>query len=300
MTITAAEAASRHEFWSRATGANRAAAWRLPVPDSDAEHAWHATGSLLGLDARLAEFSLVRVSSTLPLRRPTLNDEDRRGLVEAVALVNSIALTDADRDAVVAAIRNGRSKLAAVGTPDDAVALADAVPLSAARRSLFSWVVAYDRNRRDAFLSPTELFWLGMEKMPVSPRFDALGARGAPRLGCLCLQMPDRQPWENFAGRWNDGVLASTFPDLNIRLMELLAELRMPAALLGAVLAPATFDLINTAVSRDQDDRRGLVEFVHGLRADRVEQYLALLTTDGPLVPITTDVQRVGNTEEPR
>ena len=60
----------------------------------------------------------------------------------------------------------------------------------------------------------------------------------------------------------------------------------MPAALLGPVLASATLDFVNGVVTRDQDDRRGLVEFVQALRADRVEQYLALLTTDGPLVPI--------------
>jgi hypothetical protein len=52
------------------------------------------------------------------------------------------------------------------------------------------------------------------------------------------------------------------------------------------VLTSATLDFIETAISRDQDDRRGPVEFVQTLRAERVEQYLALLTTDGPLVPV--------------
>ena len=52
------------------------------------------------------------------------------------------------------------------------------------------------------------------------------------------------------------------------------------------MLTSATLDFVDTATSRDQDDRRGLVEFVQALRAERVEQYLALLTTDGPLVPV--------------
>ena len=60
----------------------------------------------------------------------------------------------------------------------------------------------------------------------------------------------------------------------------------MPAALLAPVLASATLDFVELAISRDFDDRRGLVEFVQALRARRVEQYLALLTTDGPLVPV--------------
>jgi hypothetical protein len=89
--------------------------------------------------------------------------------------------------------------------------------------------------------------------------------------------------------------MATAFPDLSLRLAELLSELRMPAALLPAVLAPATLEFINTAECRDPDDRRGLLDFVQRLRSDRVEQYLALLTSDGPLVPIidgSSEVER--------
>jgi hypothetical protein len=52
------------------------------------------------------------------------------------------------------------------------------------------------------------------------------------------------------------------------------------------VLLAATLDFVNSVTSRDPDDRRGLTEFVQALKSDRVEQYLALLTTDGPLVPL--------------
>ena len=83
-------------------------------------------------------------------------------------------------------------------------------------------------------------------------------------------------------------MMASAFPDLNLRLAELLSELRLPAALLGPVLTSATLDFVNAVISRDPDDRRGLVEFVQALRSEHLEQYLALLTTDGPLVPIGT------------
>jgi len=75
-------------------------------------------------------------------------------------------------------------------------------------------------------------------------------------------------------------------PDLNFRLAELLEDLHMPPSLLAPVLSSATLEFVNLAISRDPDDRRGPIEFVHGLRRERVEAYLALLTTDGPLVPI--------------
>jgi hypothetical protein len=52
------------------------------------------------------------------------------------------------------------------------------------------------------------------------------------------------------------------------------------------VLGAATADLLDHAASRDVDDRRALVEFVQGLDTARVEEYLALLTSGGPLVPV--------------
>ena len=285
--MSAHDAASRHDFWfkSGSTG-RRHGAWRLPSAGGDTRQGWRVVGSLLGLDVRLAEFSLVRLSAKPPPRRPSLNEDHRRVFIEGVALVESRGLTEADREAIVAAMQRGRARVAALRTPQEAIAIADEIGLSAARRNLLPWVLTHEPARLAAFLSPLELFWLGLEQAPLDERFQKWGAPGESRLGCLCLQMTDRRPWEQLAGRWGTGIFASGIPDLNLRLAELLGELGMPASLLGPVLASATLDLINSAVSRDQDDRRGLVEFVQGLSTDRVEQYLALLTSDGPLVAV--------------
>jgi hypothetical protein len=120
----------------------------------------------------------------------------------------------------------------------------------------------------------------------VGANLQAWGAPAGRRLGCLCVRLLDRRPWETIAGRWNLGLLASAFPDLNLRLAELLTDLQMPASLLIPVLAAATVDFNENATSRDQDDRRGPVEFVQRLGVQRVEEYLSLLTADGPLVPL--------------
>jgi hypothetical protein len=125
-----------------------------------------------------------------------------------------------------------------------------------------------------------------MQGRPIPASFHAWGPSGAPRLGCECLQILDRRPVESFAGRWDSGIFASAFSDLNLRLAELLHELRMPAPLVAHVLLSATLDFVNNAVSRWHDDHRGLVAFVQGLRVERVELYLALLTSNGPLVPL--------------
>lgn len=299
--ISADEAAVHHDFGMRASGVRyRYGPWQLPMTNADSRRDSQARGSLLGLDVSLAPLSLVRMSSKLPPRRPTLNEDDRRAMTHAIAVVEEAPLLDADRDAIAAALRRGRERLAAVKTSQDAWTLGHEIGLSGMRRSLLAWVVERDRERLAAFLAPSELFWLGLEGKPVDARLGAWGAPGEPRTGCLCLQLIDRRPWEMFAGRWGTGILISAFPDLNLRIAELLAELRMPAALLGPVLTSATLEFVNTVDSRDPDDRRGLAAFVNAMTPERMELYLALLTTDGPLVPLGKTGEGAAMTGAPR
>lgn len=284
--LDANEAAARHDFGLEVVGSGRAGAWRLPSAGSDRVRDWRATGSLLGLDVRLADFALLRLTSRPPSRRPSLNDADRRAFIESVATINPHALTDAGRDVLLGAMRRGRARVERIETADQAEALAAEIRLGPARRSLLPWTLRHDRDRLASFLSPAELVWLGLEGKPLDRSLHAWGAPAEARAGCLCLRLNDRLAPEAFAGRWDSGLFASAFPDVNLRLSELLAGLKMPASLLAPVQAAAVLDFVNGVESRDADDRRGLVEFADRLSIDRVEQYLALLTTDGPLVPI--------------
>jgi hypothetical protein len=284
--VSVAELASRHDFGLPLSGPRRGGAWAMPSARTHSAGGWRVTGSLLGLDVRLADLSLLRLTWKPLPSAPTLLNADRRVLIEAVALMEPVALRDADRNAIVSAIREGRARLTAIRTPAEAVAIAEEIHLGAARRTLLPWVVRHDPERLAAFLSPAELLWLGLGKAQIDPQFHAWGAPAEPRIGCVCLRLPEPRPWETQAGRWRSGKLASVFPDLNLRLAELLGDLQMPASLLGHVLAAATLDFADSVVTRDEDDRRGLVEFVLALRQEKVEQYLALLTTDGPLVPL--------------
>jgi hypothetical protein len=283
---SAADAAARHDFGLRPANGNRATAWQLATEGTDALQRWRVLGSLLGLDVTLARFSLVRLSMKPPSMRPMLGEIDRRVFIDAVALIEPKSLSDTDRDTIATAIRAGRARLEkAIQSSGDLPAIGDAVYLSPQRRTLLAWTSTHDPSRIGAFLSPTELFWLGAGDARVAD-LDAWGVPAASRIGCLCLRVIRGRSWEIFAGRWNTGMVASAFPDLNFRLAELLSDLHMPAALLAPVLTSATLDFVNSTTSRDQDDHRGLVEFVQALQPDRVEQYLALLTTDGPLVPV--------------
>ena len=282
--ISAPDAASRHEFGFDLPGFGRLGAWKRPGAGSDRVRDWHVTGSILGLDVALAASSLARLSTRPPATRPTLNDEDRRVLTETVVLMNPADLEPDDHRTLVAALKSGRERAARLRSPRDVEAIARPLGLTPARTTLLTWALQHRRD--DLRLTPYELVLLGRDAGARPAGFDAWGVAAESRLGCLCLEMPGPRQFDLFTGRWHTGVLATGFPDLNLRLAELLADLEMPGTLLPSVLAAATWDFAINVHSRDYDDRQGLVDFVDALTSDRVELYLALLTTDGPLVPI--------------
>ena len=281
--VSVAEISQRHDFELHADNSHYGGPWALPSADVS-PRGYHISGALLGVDAAFAEFWLTRVSTKAPPRKPTLSSEERAAFIATVPLIEPALLLDEDRDRIVSALQVARARVAALRTPGNAAALAASIPLGAIRQTLLPWTLAHDPDRVSSFLSPVELLWLGLgPTIPAS--MQAWGVLAQPRLGCLCVQVIGRRPLEILSGRVNAGILASGFPDLQLRLAELLAELHMPAPLLAGVLASATFDFVNGAAARDEDDRRALVEFVLALRGDRVEEYLAMLTTGGPLVP---------------
>jgi hypothetical protein len=285
--IAARELADRHDFSIRPFN-GVAGAWDPPTANVSDRPGLGVGGSLLGLDLAFAEFALVRLSSKPPSMRPTLVDVNRRALVESVVLVEPAALTDEDRDTISSGIQHGRARVEAIRTRDEARALADELYGGGLRSSLFSWLVTHDSAHALRFFSRGELLQLGLGRIAGDSTLHAWGAPARSRIGCLCLRLFSGSP-QRLLGRLNSGVLMSVVPDLSLRLAELLAEMRMPATLLAPVLASATLDLVNTVRTRDEDDRRGLTEAIDALRQDRLEQYLALLTSDGPLVPVDGD-----------
>jgi hypothetical protein len=234
----------------------------------------------------MAEWWLTRVSSKPLPRPPSVQRSDRQAFVETVVMVEPARLNDEERDTIAAAVRAGRKRVAAAAASDLDV-LADAIPLDPIRRTLLPWVFAHTPDRLVPFFSIADLVALGLPTRDV--RLDSWGAPAWPLSGCPCLRIPEELPRRLLRGRPDTGRLASVFPDLSLRLAELLADLDMPASLLPGVLAAATSDLVDRAPSRYPDDVRGLAEHVSSLSSDRVEQYLALLTTGGPLIPVRED-----------
>ncbi len=262
-----------------------------PVPWRDASQSnglggnWNLEGSLLDLDIALAQRSLVRVSWKPLSQPPSITTADRQALSEVPALMSATALTDSSRDIITAALRDGRALLDRSTDEAGAGRVADAVPLDGIRRALIPWVAANDHERLAFMLTTSELFRLGMAAPGVST-FDSWGASARARLGCLCLRMPPSQPRYLWLGHPSTGILMSAVADLNLGLTELLSQLHMPALLLPGMLRAATSDLADRAAVRFPDDLRGMSEYVQRLSVDDAEQYLDLMTADGPLVPV--------------
>ena len=285
--VSPEDAASRHDFGFAVPGFGRAGAWRWPASGSDRIRNWHVTGSALGLDTTLAQFTLVRTSTRPPSLRPSITEEDRAILTRSAALMHPGVLTGDDHRTIVAAMRRGRERLAAVRSREEAAAIGDDLGLAPLARTLLAWNASFDARRAVDVLSPSQVFLLGLDNAVEPARFDQWGVSGEPRTGCQCLQFPVGRAGDHFVGRWFSGVLATGFTDLNLRIAELLDQVRMPGALLAPVLAAATWDFAMGVVMRDFDDLLGWSDYANALDIERVEQYLALLTTDGPLVPVT-------------
>jgi hypothetical protein len=283
--VTSAILAGRHDFGvTRADGARTPVPWRSASQSNGLGRDWNLEGAVLDLDIAAAQRSLVRVSWKPLAQAPSITAADRQALSEVPVLMPVASLTDASRDTLTAALREGRARLARSVSDSDLDQIADAASLDGIRRTLLPWAASHDRDRLPFMLTTSEIFRLGLA--PDSPSFDAWGTSARARTGCLCLSMPPTQPRYLWLGHANTGILMSTVPDLNLRITELLAELHMPAVLLPGMLRAATSDLADRAVIRYPDDLRGMTEYIQHLSTDDAEQYLALLTADGSLAPV--------------
>jgi hypothetical protein len=130
--------------------------------------------------------------------------------------------------------------------------------------------------------SPAELWRLGESSGPSA--FDAWGMSAIPVNGCLCLRFPADPDWSSWTGRSELGLLGSRAVDLKLRVVELMADLQLPAFLTRGVLAIATEVFVDRVEPSDSDDWQSLVDAAAGLTREQIEDYTAALAANGPLV----------------
>jgi hypothetical protein len=280
----AATASARHDF-AAAAGRSGPGPWKVAQEIRGTGTAWRFSGSLLGLDVALGRLNLRRIDSDLP-PPPTLNENHRAVFVETAALSNARDLDEESRDALVGAIAEGRRRVHALTRSDSAGArvLAERAGLSASRTRLLSWVLAEEPEALEGYFSLSEVYWVGAaDRAPVW--LDRWGSSALATDACLCLRFPRAIPWERAAGRPETGLLAATTVDLSLRIAEILADRKLPAALSPGVLSLATLDFVDGIRAVHDDDRAALVRQAQGLAVARVEDYVGALTAGGPLVP---------------
>ena len=260
-------------------------AWGMPREQVGDGSPWHLEGSILGLDVALARLSLRRLADNEMPVAPTINLNDLLTLAKTAGVLRPDKFTNADRDALVAAIARGRKRVADAGTSlSNLLALAEEAGLSHAVRQTLPWTLTRTPDLVASLFGLRDFMWLGKPEVDTAA-LDHWGLYSETTSSRLTTAMPGPVPWESFGGRSDGGLIATQMPDLTLRLAEETARLNLPAPLIPALLTYATQDFWHDVESRFPDDWPAMVRQALALSPSRVEDYVAALAGDGPLRP---------------
>ncbi len=278
--------ARRHDFGlgPRERSTRRRMPWAQPRPEIATGVPWHVVGSLLGLDVAMSGLSLRRVSANRAIDAPTLSSNERDGFAIGVALLNPFELRNQDLDAIAAAVERGRGRIASLA--EDGSHLPDVVAetrMDGWRARALQWTIAHEPRHAASLLSLTELLVLGGGR-PAD--LDAWGAGALTVRGCLCTRLIATADWRLLIGRPQLGLMAELVADLNLHVALILRDLHVPAAAAKAVLSAAVQDFIDEVRPTDFNDWLTLVRTAQSVPRERIEDYVAVATSSGPLVPL--------------
>jgi hypothetical protein len=269
--------------------------WAIPRPEVAPGVPWHVSGSLLGLDVALSSLALRRVATDHALEAPRLTSNARDTFATSISLMDPLALQDADRDRIAAAIEKGHRRLADTSDLARLEAIADELSIDSPRRRVLRWTLTHEPDRLASLLSLTEILTLGGGRpSDLHPWGMAVVAAN----GCLCSRVAPAAAWQAWAGRPQLGLSAAVIADVNFRVAMVLKELDLPAALARVVLAGAMQDFIDEVRPTDDGDWISLSRAARAITRERIEDYVAAATATGPLMP-ETDRSPVDDRREP-
>ena len=149
------------------------------------------------------------------------------------------------------------------------------------------WTARHAPERIGSLFSLTELLYLGGGRgLDLSP----WGMSAMTVLGCVCTRLAAPGLSAALVGRPHPALLTATVADLNLRVAVALAELQLPAALAKSVLAVAVQDYVDRVQPSDAGDWLTRVRSAQAISRERIEDYVATATVDGPLVPDASSV----------
>lgn len=281
-----ANVALRHDFGfgRRDVDARaRGGPWALPRQDFQPGVPWHVAGSLVGLDLALAPLSLRRLSMDGLERPPRLQSIEREAFAVNVALLDPRRLDDPALGGLLARLERGRARIRALvrtsGTGLDVIERE--LALDGWRSRTLRQVLQTDSGSVENQFSLAEMVALGGP----DPLPDAWGASGLLPFGCVCTTFPTPRMWRVLSGRTQMAMMAAANVDMTLEIARRLSALRVPAALLPAVLQTAMQDFVDRSGPADPNDFVALLDYARNLTTHQVEDYVAAAAAlDGPLV----------------
>ena len=151
------------------------------------------------------------------------------------------------------------------------------------RRRAGRWAIAHDAALVPSFFSLTELLYLGAP--PPDLALNTWGMARDASDACVCIDAPTPGRDAIVVGRPQLGLIAAEVADLNLHVAEKLRARGLPASLTPGVLAGAIQDYIEQVRPLHPADWLTLVRAAQAIPDDRLDDYVAALTTDGPLAP---------------
>lgn len=291
--VSAGDAAARHYFDVDGTvGMPKNTPWQLPREEHDGRAGWRVRGALLGLDVALGRLALRRLDLSDMPAEPTLSTNVRTAATLTAALFGPIHASGPSAGEVAAAIDRGRQRVSQIQNSRSEVdRVARDAGLSEWRREALAWTLEHDREQASSRFSLVELFWLGSPRAKAR-HYDAWGAAAVALDGCLCLSMPEAEPWELRTGRSSTGYLATRGADVGLRVAEFLAKFKLPSELAPGVLAYAMQDVLDTAQPAFFDDWPTVERTARNLPTERLIDHVSALTAGGALIPIAPSETR--------
>jgi hypothetical protein len=283
-----ADVSRRHDFGLELPAGDPRSrmAWSLATEQSGPDTPWHLTGSILALDLALPGMSLRRTATDAMPRPPRITGLEARAFAESVALMNPHDLSNTQRDTIASAIEAGRNEVAGrYANPAALQALGRGAGVNEWRLGILPWLASREPARISSLFSLTELMWLGGGRRGAAG-LEPWGVSAVSTSGCLCLDLPAPSVLEGLGARPSTPSLGLRVPDLKLRVAEALAELGLPAVLARGVLSGAMQDMIDGVRPLHGEDTLSVAQAAREWPRNRIEDYVAALTSVGPLAPI--------------
>ena len=280
--LVGGDASLRHRLGVRQMGRGRTEQpWQLAI--SPAARGVIG-GSILGVQAGLAGWSLRRLSSDAVPAAPAIDSNDTIPLTLTAAMINPRRLRDADLAHLAEAQAKGGEAVAqARHDPARLDQLASAAALSPWSRAVLPWLQREEPARVDEQFSPAERARVGGMKA------DELAEWGSVWMpsGSLGPRIPSARIHELYLGRTTDGIVGGRSIDLLLRVATYLSELKLPAPLAGPVLSFAMRDHLDRVRPWHGADAGAFARQAQTLSRNQFEDYVGAVAATGPLRPVT-------------